>query len=198
MEKHTPVDYPIHDMIRSRWSPRAFSGRPVDPLTLRSLFEAARWAPSSMNAQPWTFLYAACDEQPEAHARLAGTLTGSNLRWAPSAPVLVLALAKTEREPGKPNGKAHYDTGQAVALLSLQATALGLAVHQMGGFDAARAREAFAIPPEYDPLVVLAVGYHGEIEMLPEDLRERELAPRSRRPQSDFVFAGQWGRGAAA
>jgi nitroreductase len=193
MEKHTPTEHPVHDLIRARWSPRAFSSRPVETQTLRSLFEAARWAPSSMNAQPWTFLYATRSAQDDAHARMASVLSESNRRWATQAPILVLALARMEREPSKPNGKAHYDTGQAVAQLSLQATALGLAVHQMGGFDADRAREVFSIPPEFEPLVVMAIGYPGESESLPEDLRERELAPRVRRSQNEFVFASEWG-----
>jgi nitroreductase len=186
--------YPIHDLIRARWSPRSFSTRPVDPEVLHSLFEAARWAPSAMNAQPWIFLTATIDRQPAAHALLVETLAEANRRWAPNAPVLVLALAKTEREPGKPNRYFAYDLGQAVAFLSLQATALGLHLHQMGGFSAQLARERFAVPPEYEPLVVLAVGYSAAPDALPEDIRARELAERSRKPQEEFVYAGDWGK----
>jgi nitroreductase len=194
MEKLADNHHPINDLIRARWSPRAFSTRPVEPEVLRSLFEAARWAPSSMNAQPWAFLTAALDRQPEAHARLVETLGENNRRWASNAPVLVLALAKTEREPGQANRTASYDLGQAVALLSLQATELGIYVHQMGGFNLALARELFAIPPEYEPWVVLAIGYPGEVDTLPEDMRQRELSGRLRKPQDEFVFTGEWGQ----
>jgi nitroreductase len=194
MEKPAPAQYPIHDLIRSRWSPRAFSPQPVSEETLHTLFEAARWAPSSMNAQPWNFLYATPTGQPQAHASLAETLNANNRRWAPTAPLLVLVLAKTEREPGKPNAYAAYDTAQAVTLMTIQATALGIRVHQMGGFDANLARERFAIPPEYQPLVILAAGYPGEVEELPEDLRERELSARERKNQADFVYVGEWRR----
>jgi nitroreductase len=182
--------HPIHDLIRSRWSPRSFSTRLVEPKILQSLFEAARWAPSAMNAQPWIFLTATIDSQPEAHALLVEALNENNRRWAPIAPVLVLALAKTEREPGKSNRYAAYDLGQAVAFLSLQATALGLHLHQMGGFNAQLARERFAVPPEYEPLVVLAIGYSAEPDALPEDIRLRELAERTRKLQEEFVYTG--------
>ena len=185
--------HPIHDLIRERWSPRAFSSRPVDPDLLQSLFEAARWAPSAMNAQPWIFLTATAERQPEAHAALAETLSENNRRWAPRAPVLVLALAKGEREPGKPNRYAAYDLGQAVAFLSLQATALGLYLHQMGGFDAHLARQRLAVPSAYEPMVVLAVGYADSPDILPEDIRQRELAERSRKMQEEFVYTGDWG-----
>lgn len=194
MNKTAYNHYPIHDLIRTRWSPRAFSARPVKPEILQSLFEAARWAPSSMNAQPWIFLTATVDGQPAAHALLAETLSENNRRWAPNAPVLVLALAKTEREPGRSNRYAAYDLGQAVAFLSLQATEMGLHLHQMGGFNAQLARERFAVPAEYEPLVVLAIGYAADPDALPEDMRERELAERSRIPQKDFVYAGDWGK----
>jgi nitroreductase len=194
MDKPANNLHPIHDLIRSRWSPRSFSSRLIAPKILQSLFEAARWAPSSMNAQPWIFLTAAVDRQPDAHARLVESLTESNRRWALRAPVLVLALTRTEREPGKSNRYAAYDLGQAVAFLSLQATAMGLHLHQMGGFNAAFAREHFAVPPEYEPLVVLAIGYSDSPDALPEDIRSRELAERSRKLQEEFVYNGDWGQ----
>jgi nitroreductase len=191
MEKTAVTQYPIHDLIKDRWSPRAFSARAIEMQKLLSLFEAARWTPSSMNAQPWSFILATAD-QPEAHQRMVAVLGERNQLWAKNAPALILAIAKIERQPGSPNRHAWYDLGQAVAQLSLQATAEGLSLHQMGGFDAEKARELFAIPHGYEAVVSIAIGYRGDPEELPEDLQAREREPRSRKPVSEFVFQNAW------
>lgn len=191
LRKPAEAAHPIHDLLRERWSPRAFSDRPVDQDTLNSVLEAARWAASAANQQPWHFVVAT-REDAEAHQRMVGTLVEGNVRWAQHAPVLILVAARLYERPGKEH-TSFYDAGMAVGNLVTQATHLGLATHQMGGFYADKAREALGIPDGYEPLAVIALGYPGDHEALPEDLRERELAPRSRKPQHEFVFAGRWG-----
>ena len=194
MEKPADTRYPIHDLLRRRWSPRAFSDRTVEPEKLQSLLEAARWAPSCFNEQPWSFIIAT-KENPAEHARLASCLVESNLRWAPQAPVLMLSVAKRYFERnGKENRHAFHDVGLAVENLVIQAVALGLAVHQMAGFHVEKARTLFSIPEGYEPVAMIALGYLGDPEALPEDLRQRELAPRSRKPLETFVFFGRWGQ----
>jgi nitroreductase len=193
MHKPAATDVSLHELIRNRWSPRAFSEKPVAPEVLRSLFEAARWAPSSNNEQPWAYLVAAKDD-PENFAKMLGVLVEFNANWAKHAPVLALSVAhlKTQRD-GKPNRVALHDVGSASAQLTLEANARGLQVHQMAGFDAEKARQAFAIPPDWEPVAAMAIGYPGDPESLPEKLRDRELAPRTRKPLGEFVMSGGWG-----
>jgi len=180
----------IHELLARRWSPRAFSPRPVAPSKLAQLFEAARWAPSSYNAQPWSFIVAT-REDAEGYNRLLSTLVDVNRQWAQQAPVLILAIAKLDYDHvARPNRHAFYDLGQAVANLTVQATALSLHIHQMGGFDPRLARELFAIPSGYEPVAVLALGYQ---EAPPAD-----PSARTRKPLTDFVFSGSWGRAASA
>src|SRR5712691_2956422 len=158
MEKPAPAEFPVHELIRRRWSRRSFSERPVDEEALRALFEAARWAPSSYNEQPWSFILTRKGE--EAFDRLAACLTGSNVRWAPRAPVLVLSVAKLDiARSGAPNRHAFHDVGLSVDNLVLQATALDLFVHQMAGFDTEKAREVFGVPEGYEPVAVIAIGH---------------------------------------
>ena len=187
---------PLHPPPRARWSPRAFSPRPVPRAALRTLFEAARWAPSSGNNQPWRFVVATVDGEPEAHARLLACLNEGNRRWAFRAPVLVFACTKlTIERPDRPprdNAHAWYDLGQAVAHLSVQATADGLFVHQMAGFDAAAARTACGVPDGYAVVTAVAIGYFGDVDDLDEDLRVRERAPRVRRAVGESVWRGRW------
>jgi nitroreductase len=193
MDKPAPIAHDVHELIRDRWSPRAFSKRPLRGAVLRSLLEAARWAPSCFNEQPWRFLVAHRDNQAEFE-RLLSCLDEKNQRWAKGAAVLMLSVARASfARNGKPNRHALHDVGLAVAQLTLQATALGLGVHQMAGFSAERARELYAIPAEFEPVAAIAVGYPGDPDALPGDLRERELGARSRHPHSAFVFAGTWG-----
>ena len=174
---------PLHELIACRWSPRRFSARPIEPEKLRSLFEAARWAPSSYNQQPWSFVVAR-RQDPESFERLLSLLTPPNAAWARTAPVLAISVAQLAFDHnGQPNRHAWHDVGQAAAYLTLQATALGLSVHQMAGFDAVRARELLAIPAGYEPVAALALGYADE----------PAPATRTRRPASDFVHSGKWG-----
>jgi nitroreductase len=191
LEMPASAEPQVHDLLRRRWSPRAFADRPVAQGTLHSVLEAARWAASAVNQQPWSFVVAT-REDAAAHARMVATLMELNVRWAHQAPVLLLVAAKLYEWPGKEH-TSFYDVGLAVANLVTQATHLGLVTHQMGGFYADTAREVLGIPAGYEPLAVIALGYPGDHEALPEDLRERELAPRSRKPQREFVFAGRWG-----
>jgi nitroreductase len=176
----------VHELIRRRWSPRDFSERPIEPEKLCSLFEAARWAPSSFNEQPWSFIVAR-RENPAEFERLLSTLTERNAQWARQAPILILSVAKMNfARTGRPNRHAFHDVGQAAAYLTLQATALGLYVHQMAGFDIERARQLFAIPSGYEPVAAMAVGYLGEAAASPPS--------RTRRALAEFVFSA---RGAA-
>jgi nitroreductase len=192
MEKPAPADHDVHELIRKRWSPRAFSSTPVGDPELRSLLEAARWAASCFNEQPWRFIVARRENQAEFD-RLVSCLSENNQRWAKDSAVLMLSVAsKTFAKNGKPNRHALHDVGLAAAQLTLQASALGLAVHQMAGFSTERARELFAIPEDFEPVAAIAIGYPGNPDELPEDLRERELGERSRKPHSEFVFAGKW------
>lgn len=193
MEKPAETQYPIHELLRRRWSPRAFSSRRVEPETLRTLLEAARWAPSSYNEQPWSFIVALRDS-PADYQHLLACLVEGNRAWAHTAPVLMLSVAKLNFERNqKPNRHAFHDVGLAVENLIVQATALGLFVHQMAGFDVEKAREAFAIPAGHEAAAAIALGYAGDPDSLPEKLRERELAPRTRRPLEQFVFSSRWG-----
>lgn len=196
MEKPAPTDHPVHELIERRWSPRAFSSQPVEPEILRSILEAARWAPSSYNDQPWHFLVAR-REEPEQFRRMLDCLSPGNQAWAKDAPVLMISVARTRfRRNGTPNRHALHDVGQAAAQLTLQAVDEGLFVHQMAGFDEAQAREVYGIPEDHEPVAAFALGPPGDPDDLPGDRRDAELADRSRRPLEDFVFSGEWGRSA--
>jgi len=193
IEKTAETLVPIHELIGRRWSPRAFSERSVEPEKLLSLFEAARWAASSNNEQPWAFLVATREDRKN-YEDMLGVLVEFNSAWANKAPVLILAFAHTQFEKdGRPNRHAFYDLGQAVANLSLQATALGLATHSMAGFNVEAARERFNVPMGWEPATLIALGYLGDPDSLADKLRQRELAQRQRKPVERFVFSGAWG-----
>ena len=193
MTKRAATDYPVQDLIATRWSPYAFADRPVSKDDLHSLFEAARWAPSSYNEQPWSYLVASRD-QPEEFERLLSCLVEANQAWAKLAPVLALGCTSLNfTRNGQPNAAAVHDLGLASANLVLEATARGLAVHQMIGILPDRARELYQIPEGVRPLTGLAIGYAGDPGRLPEKLRDRDLARRSRKPLATFVFGGKWG-----
>ena len=194
MQKPAPTDVAIHELIRNRWSPRAFADKGVSPEVLRSLFEAARWAPSSNNEQPWAYLVAAKDD-PQNFAKMLGTLVEFNQTWAKHAPILALSVAHLNNaRDGKPNRVALHDVGSASAQLTVEANARGLLVHQMAGFDANKAREAFRIPEDWQPVAAMAIGYPGDPATLPQPLRDRELGPRVRKPLSEVVMSGEWGK----
>ena len=197
MKKPAPSEFPLHELIRERWSPRAFADKPVPQDVLRSIFEAARWAPSSFNEQPWAYIVATKDDK-DNFEKMLSVLVDFNVQWAKSAPVLALAVAKlTFAKNNAPNRNAQYDTGAATALLSVEATARGLAVHQMAGFDAEKARQVFGVPEGWEPIAALAIGYPGDPASLPPPLKDREMAPRTRKPIAEFVMAGQWGHTAS-
>ena len=193
-EKPAPADHSILDLLARRWSPRAFSDRAVDLETLASLFEAARWAPSSGNGQPWSFLVATNDN-PAEHARMASVLVPGNA-WAHKAPVLALSVATLDRSPDKPNRHAYHDVGLATENLVVQAHSMGLVIHMMAGFNVDKAREVFEIPARHDPVTMIAIGYPGHPDSLTEELRAKDLAPRQRKPIGEFVFSGKFGQSA--
>jgi len=193
MEKPAATDYPVHELIEKRWSPRAFSEKPVSAETLRSLFEAARWAPSSNNEQPWAFIVATKDDK-ENFEKSLGALIEFNANWAKQAAVLVIAVAELAfARNNAPNRNAQYDVGAASLQLSIEATARGLFVHQMAGFDPETAKEAYDIPAGWEPIAAMAIGYPGDASSLPEPYQSRENAPRTRKPIREFVMSGQWG-----
>lgn len=192
MEKQADTAYPIHELLQRRWSPRAFSDKMVETDKLRSLFEAARWAPSSNNEQPWSFIIATKDDENN-YRRLFECLKEGNKKWAFRAPVLMLSVARLNFEDeGTPNRHAFHDTGMAVFSLVVQATALGLMVHQMAGFDVEKARTELKIPDGHEPVAMIAVGYPGDPNILPDRLKQRELLPRERKPIAEFVFSAEW------
>jgi len=200
MNDHPKIARTDHDvlaLIRERWSPRAFDpARDIPRADLLRIFEAARWAPSSFNEQPWRFVVTERRGTPEAFEALAGALTSRNQLWAKQAPVLTLVSLRVTLERNEaPNPHAWYDAGHAVALLTLQATDLGLSLRQMEGFDRAAAQAACAVPPGFEPVVVMAIGYAGDPDSLVHDKhREAERLPRSRRPLGETVFEATWGR----
>jgi len=193
MQKPAPSDFPVHELIRERWSPRAFADKPVPRDVLRSIFEAARWAPSSNNEQPWAYIVASRDDKA-SFEKMLSVLVEFNANWAKTAAVLALAVAELAfAKNNVPNRNAQYDTGAATALLSVEATARGLAVHQMAGFDPEKARHVFGIPAGWEAIAAIAIGYPGDPASLPQPLKDREMAPRTRKPIDEFVMAGHWG-----
>jgi nitroreductase len=189
--KRPDLDHAVHELIAQRWSPYVFDARPVGRQDLAAIFEAARWAPSANNEQPWRFI-AATKEETAEFGRLLSCLVEGNQSWAQHAPVLALGVVSlTYSRNGKPNKTARHDLGLAAAHLTLEATARGLSVHQMGGILPERARELYAIPEDYEAVTGLAIGYAGEPV---GDHAARDLAPRSRRPLTEFVFGGAFGQ----
>ena len=189
MKNPAPAETPLHDLIIHRWSPRAFGDKAVSPAILKGLFEAARWAPSSSNSQPWAYIVATRDDK-ENFDKVLSTMVEFNQGWAKNAAVLAISVAQIKNKEGKPNTYAFHDVGSASAQLSFQAVADGLYVHQMAGFDANKAREVFHIPEDWQAVAAIAIGYPGDPNSLPDKLKERELAPRSRKKLADFVMTG--------
>ena len=194
MEKPAETTHPILEALSRRWSPRAFASTPVEPEKLNRLFEAARWAASSFNEQPWRFIIATQD-QPEAFEQVASCLVPTNQAWARQAPLLGLTLAKkTFTRGGKPNRVYVHDVGLAMGNLSAQATHEGLFVHQMAGIDQQAVIDTFAVPDDFEPVAGFAVGYGGDADSLPEDwMREAEKQPRTRSAFADFIYSGKFG-----
>ncbi len=194
LAKPAQAEHQIHELLASRWSPRAYAAdQPVPSELLAQLFEAARWAPSSSNEQPWSFIVGT--KGTETWIKLSETLVPANQTWTKNAPVLVLGLArKVFQKNGSPNRYGIYDLGQAVSMLLIQATSLGLITHQMAGFDAEKARAVFHVPDGYDIGAMIAIGYQADVSILPPELRERETAPRTRNSIGTFVFEGDFGK----
>ena len=190
--KTAVTDFPIQPALAYRWSPYGFADKPVSAADLRSLFEAARWAASSYNEQPWYYLLAT-KENPEEYEKLLSCLVEGNQAWAKSAPVLVLGVVSLRfSKNNKDNRAAVHDLGLASGNLVVEATARGLSVHQMIGLLPEKAREVYQIPEYFEAWTALAIGYKADPATLPDALKERDLAPRPRRPLKDFVFAGHW------
>jgi nitroreductase len=183
-------DSAVDDLFVSRWSRRSFSDRPVTRETLQTLFEAARWAPSASNAQPWLFVY---HDDAESLATARALLNPNNQRWAAKAPVLIFVFARrTNPETGKPLRTGGFDTGAAWLSLALQAHKLGLVTRAMGGINHDGTYEAFGVPREdYESMAAVALGYPGRKEDLPPDIAERE-SPTTRKPVSSFAFAARF------
>lgn len=187
-----PVDHPIHELLVRRRSPYAFDpDRTVDTADLRSLFEAARWAMSSYNAQPWRYIVGVKARSRETWQQLLSVLVAGNQIWAANAPVLALGVVEHHFEHnGKPNKAATHDLGAASALLTVEATARGLVVHQMIGIEPERAREVFGLADGQEAFTALAIGYSRSPEHLREELAERDAKPRRRKPLADIILAG--------
>lgn len=187
----------IHDIIQARWSPRAFDAvKPVSHQDLFALLEAARWAASCFNDQPWRFVVCNKSTDPQSWENALTVLAEKNKLWAKNAPILILSVAMENfGHNGNPNRWSAYDTGAACANLSLQAVALGLVVHQMGGFDAEKSRLVFNLPTDCTPMAMMAVGYQADVAVLDESFKEAELAARSRIALKECFYAGQWGNG---
>ena len=187
MRKTASTTVPVHPLLAERWSPRGFDrAHELGDDSLTALLEAARWAPSAQNSQPWRFLVTRRGDQ--AHDRLFAALARGNQAWAGAASALVLVAARTADDEGRPQSHALYDTGQAVAALVTQAQAEGLSVHQMAGFDAAAVRAGFGLDDSLTPVVVLAIGRRDGTADLPEPLAAREAAPRTRHPLTDLLL----------
>ena len=196
MEKLAITHVSIHELLAKRWSPRAFDPtKLVTQAKLLALFEAARWAPSCYGDQPWRYIVCNKDTNGAAWQAALKCLSEGNQSWAKNAPVLALAVSDSMFERNSnPNRWGQYDTGAASMSLCLQATAEGLIVHQMGGFDPDKARCAFSVPERYTPMAMMAIGYHADVNALSEVARERELRPRSRRPLTESFFDGRWNK----
>ncbi len=192
--KRATTDTAVEPLLLRRWSPRAFSDQAVSEDDLRTLFTAATWAASSYNEQPWRFVLGRRGD--ESYGRILRCLVEANQGWAKAAPVLFASFAKrTSSRNGEPNPVAPHDVGAACANLALQATALGLYVHGMVGYDAPALRAAFEVPEDFDPVACWALGYQGDPAALPEHYAKMERAPRQRKGISEVVFS-RWGQAA--
>lgn len=187
--EHRDPSAPVDDLFVRRWSPRALRPEALSEEQMRSLFEAARWAPSSYNGQPWRFLYAR--RGSEHWQRLFDLLVEFNQKWADDAGALIVVLSQTKTDSGKSRRTHSFDAGSAWQNLALQATSMGLAAHAMEGFDYDRAREELGVPDDLAVEAMIAVGYPGDRDSLPEDLRERE-EPSGRKPLSEIAWEGAW------
>ena len=194
MKKPATTQAPVHDIIANRWSPRAYdASKPVSQAQIISMLEAARWAPSCFGDEPWRFIVWDKNKDAAAWEKAFDCIVQGNQGWAKDAPVFVLICAGTLFEQNqKPNRWGAYDTGAAAVSLSVQATSMGLVTHQMGGFDGEKTRAAFNIPEQFEMMSMMAVGYIADVDALPEEAKERTLAPRKRKPLGELFYEGVW------
>ena len=197
LDKPAVTNVPIHDLLTRRWSSRAFdAGRPVSREQLAVLLEAARWAPSCNGDEPWRYLMWDKSRDAAGWQKAFECLSENNQKWVKNVPLLMLSCAGSAfGATGKPNRWTQHDTGAASVSLALQATVLGLMVHQMGGYDADKARAAFEIPAEYTPMAMVAIGYQTDPGILDDETKAKELRPRARKPIAECFFEGGWGKG---
>jgi len=198
-DRPAPTNIAIHDLLKRRWSPRAFDpNRPVTREQLKVLLEAGRWAPSCNGDEPWRYLIWDKGRDPQGWQKAYDCLNENNKKWVKNVPLLMLSCAGSAFEAtGKPNRWTKHDTGAASVSMALQAVAMGLVIHQMGGWDADKARAAFAIPPEYTPMAMIAVGYQASPDILDEETKAKEMRPRGRKPVVERFYEGGWGKGIA-
>lgn len=190
VKQHRKPEYPINPLIINRWSPRAMTGEEIPDKELFSLFEAARWAPSAYNEQPWRFIYA--KRNTKHWDKMFNLLGEFNQSWAKNAPVLILIISKKiSSNNGKPNPYHQFDTGSAWENMAVEAVNKGLVTHAMAGFNHKKARTELKIPDDYDPLAMVAVGKKAQKEMLPQQLQEREI-PSQRKPLKEIVIEGEF------
>ena len=197
INKNIDLSAPIHDLLGRRWSGVAYDPeRPVSDATLRSLAEAARWAPSCFGDQPWHILFCNRDSDRQAWEQALACLGEKNQAWCRFAPVLALTCVDTLfKHNDSPNAWAEYDSGAAAMSICIQAVSLDLMTHQMAGFSADKARATFGIPERYTPKAMMAIGYQVAENRIPEEFRERELKPRARNPLDRQLFLNGWGKG---
>lgn len=196
-DRNAVTSVPINELAAKRWSPRAFDAtRGVTRAQITALIEAGRWAPSCFGAEPWRFLLWSRADDAAGWQQAFDCLSENNRKWCHKVPLLLLACAgATFEHNGQPNRWAQYDTGMAALALTLEAVAQGLVAHQMGGFDIAKTRSAFAIPEDFTPMAMIAVGYQAEAESIEDaETRQKELKPRGRKPVAERFFGGRWGR----
>lgn len=193
MDKPAETRQPIHQLLHNRWSPRAFQDKPVPKDVLVSLFEAARWAASCNNSQPWRFIIAVKEDAGE-YKKLLSCFNDRNQSWAYQAPVLMITCADKNLPDGRPSNYGFYDTGAAMTQLTVQASMHGLVVHSAQGIEADKIVETYGVPDDFTVCTGVAIGYQGEADTLPEDYARREVLPRDRKPVTDLVFTGAFGK----
>jgi len=196
LEKNAVTSVPIHDLMHRRWSPRAYdANRPVTRAQLAALLEAARWSPSCNGVEPWRYLIWERAQDSEGFEKAFDCLSDGNKLWVKNVPLLMLSVASSDPlPPDRPNRYTQHDTGMASMCLALQATALGLIMHQMAGFNAEKARAAFSIPAEYTPMAMIGLGYQASTDVLDEETKKKELRERTRKPLGERFFEGGWGK----
>ena len=192
IDKPAQTSEPIHQLIKDRWSPRSFLDKPVDKKVLVSLFEAARWAPSCNNSQPWRFIVATSDNHDEWE-RAQNCINERNQRWSRTAPVVGFVCAYKMMANGNPSPTHTYDAGMGMAMLLMQATDHGLRAHQMAGILKDKIIETYSVPDDTDVVAAFALGWQGEADALPDELAERETQERVRQPLAEMVFTGAFG-----